>query len=119
MRMRIATLVAVALIALIAGVVAQDPPGGGRQGRGGGRGNESAIGPGQECPPGQTEVRAGRCGAPSAPPPSILDYRPKSTLKVPEHPLTKAKFPVIDYHGHPQGRVGSPEGLTQLFQELD
>jgi uncharacterized protein len=101
-------------------VAPQDPPaGGGRQGRGGGRGNETPIGPGQECPPGTTETRPGRCQAPSVPPPSILDYRPKSTLKVPEHPAQKAKFPVIDYHGHPQGRMGSADGLRQLFEELD
>ena len=38
------------------------------------------IKPGQECPPGPTEVRPGTCQAPSEPAPSILDYRPHSTL---------------------------------------
>ena len=27
-------------------------------------------------------------------------YNPKSTLVVPEHKLTKAKFPFIDVHNH-------------------
>ncbi|MEW5918679.1 MAG: hypothetical protein AB1762_19915, partial [Gemmatimonadota bacterium] len=43
-------------------------------GRGGTR-----IQPGQECPPGTTEIRPNVCQAPELPPPSILDYRPKST----------------------------------------
>jgi hypothetical protein len=31
--------------------------------------------------------------APEFPPPSILDYRPRTTLKVSEHKLPKARFP--------------------------
>ncbi|MGH7507172.1 MAG: hypothetical protein ACRELX_16070, partial [Longimicrobiales bacterium] len=69
------------------------------QGRGG-RG--TLIGPGESCPPGTTEIRPRRCMAPELPPPSILDYRPRSTLVVPEHLVPKAKFPAIDFHGHPR-----------------
>ena len=38
------------------------------------------IGQDQECPPGMTEIRSGRCQAPEFPAPSIVDYRPRSTL---------------------------------------
>jgi hypothetical protein len=77
------------------------------------------IAPGQECPPGMTEVRPGNCQAPTLPPPSILDYRPRSTLVTTEHLVPKAKFPAIDYHGHPTTQLGSAEGLTQLADDLD
>src|SRR5207244_3572559 len=75
-------------------------PAGGR-GRAGGRANAIQIEAGQECPPGTTEVRPRLCQPPEFSPPSIVDYRPRSTLKVPGHPVPKAKFPAIDYHGHP------------------
>ena len=67
--------------------------------QGGGRGGVQ-VKPGEPCPPGTTEVRPGRCSAPEFPPPSIVDYRPRTTLVVPEHPVPKAKFPVIDSHNH-------------------
>ncbi|MDQ8170673.1 MAG: hypothetical protein P3A29_07775, partial [Gemmatimonadota bacterium] len=69
------------------------------------------IAPGQECPAGMTEVRPGNCQAPTLPPPSILDYRPRSTLVTTEHLVPKAKFPAIDYHGHPTTQLASAEGL--------
>ena len=85
------------------------------QGRGGG----SPVGPNGECPAGMTLVRPGNCQAPSTPAPSIVDYRPKSTLVAPAHVLQKAKFPAIDFHGHPRERVSSAEGLKTMFAELD
>jgi hypothetical protein len=99
------------------GGAAQQAGGGGR--RGGGRGNAVQIQPGQECPPGMTEVRPRTCQPPEFPPPNIVDYRPHSTLKVPEHPVPKAKFPVIDYHGHPGNLLNSAQGLTTLVSALD
>ncbi len=74
---------------------------------------------GEECPPGTTEIRPRICRAPASPAPSILDYRPVSTLVSPEHLVTTAKYPVIDYHGHPQDLIASAEGLTQLGNALD
>ncbi len=53
------------------------------------------------------------------PPPSIVDYRPKSTLVTPEHLVPKAKFPAIDFHGHPGGLLGSADGLNTLVASLD
>src|SRR4051794_36996346 len=66
---------------------AQNPPAGGGRGRGGGRG--TAIQPGEQCPPGTTEIRPRSCMAPEFTPPSIVDYRPHSTLKVPEHKVPR------------------------------
>jgi predicted TIM-barrel fold metal-dependent hydrolase len=51
----------------------------------------------------------------------LKDYRPKSTLKVPEHPVNRAKFPVIDVHTHLfMGRRGStPEQLRGFRTWMD
>ncbi|HEX4914000.1 MAG TPA: amidohydrolase family protein [Vicinamibacterales bacterium] len=76
------------------------------------------IQPGQECPPGTTEVRPGSCMAPSEPAPSILDYRPRSTLVTAEHKVPKAKFPAIDVHGHP-GNVATPEAINRVIGIMD
>jgi predicted TIM-barrel fold metal-dependent hydrolase len=53
------------------------------------------------------------------PPPSIVDYRPHSTLVTPEHLVPKAKFPAIDYHGHPGNLIASAEGLNTLIAAMD
>ena len=44
-------------------------------------------------------------------------YDPPSSLVVPEHPLTRAKFPFIDVHSH-QWRMDTAN-LDQLVQEMD
>ena len=80
---------------------------------------ETRIEQGQSCPPGQTEIRPRICRAPETPAPSILDYRPHSTLVTPAHLVPRAKFPAIDFHGHPQELVNSAEGLARLERELD
>jgi len=49
---------------------------------------------------------------------SIEEYEPKSTLVVPEHPLTRAKYPFIDVHSH-QNSLMSPEQLDQLVRDMD
>src|SRR4026207_28184 len=77
------------------------------------------IKPGESCPPGTTEIRPRSCLGPQDAAPSILDYRPRSTLVVPDHPVKKARYPAIDFHGHPQGMLGSTESLTRLGAELD
>jgi len=76
------------------------------------------IGPGEECPAGTTEVRPGICQAPEFPAPSILDYRPTSTLVTAEHKVPKAKFPVIDIHGH-MGSLAQPGVMDHMVPELD
>ena len=85
-------------------------------GRGGGSG--TTIKAGEECPPGMTEVRPQNCQPPEFPPPSIVDYRPESTLVVPQHTVPKAKFPAIDYHGHP-GNISNAQTLASVVSALD
>src|SRR5687768_1184955 len=115
--MRRAALMFVAAVLAAALAAAQAPPGRGRQGAPidraspQGRGRGVQIQPGEECPPGTTLVRVGICQAPEFPPPSIVDYRPKSTLVVEEHPVPRAKFPVVDIHSHVDP---TPESIDQL-----
>jgi predicted TIM-barrel fold metal-dependent hydrolase len=51
--------------------------------------------------PGQLRPRPGTGRAPDFPAPSIVEYKPRTTLVVPEHKVPRAKYPVIDIHGHP------------------
>lgn len=45
------------------------------------------------------------------------EYNPPSTLVVPEHPITKAKFPFIDVHNH---QFGMPtQDLSLLIADMD
>lgn len=85
--------------------------------QGGMRGG-TRVGPGEPCPPGTTEVRPGNCQAPEVPPPSILDYRPRSTLVTPQHPVPRAKYPVVDVHGHP-GNLTTPDAINRVVAEMD
>jgi predicted TIM-barrel fold metal-dependent hydrolase len=86
-------------------------PGGGARG--------TPIQQGDACPAGMTEIRPRNCQAPTLPAPSIVDYRPRSTLVAPGHTVPRAKFPAIDFHGHPTSQLNSEAGLAQLGQELD
>lgn len=45
--------------------------------------------------------RPGEGRAPDLPVPTIQEYKPRSTLVVPQHQVPRAKFPVVDVHGHP------------------
>ena len=49
---------------------------------------------------------------------SVEEYEPKSTLVVPEHKLTRAKYPFIDVHTHYDANM-SREKLDALVKELD
>ena len=86
-------------------------------GRGGMRGTQ--INAGEQCPLGTTEIRPRLCQAPEFPPPTIIDYRPRSTLKVAEHKVPRAKFPAIDYHAHVGSFLGSAEQLATLKAHMD
>ena len=70
----------------------------------------------QERRPGTTEVRPGQFRAPEFPPPSIVDYRPKSMLVAEEHLVPKAKYPVVDIHSHQRATA---ENMEELIAELD
>lgn len=114
-------LIPLSLMAPVSGLLLAVPlvaqPPGGRGGGGAGAGVQ--IQAGESCPPGMTEVRPQRCQAPALPIPGLLDYRPKSTLKAPVHPVPRAKFPVIDFHGHPSALLGSREGVASLIRSMD
>ncbi len=98
----------VALLALAQTAAAQRP----------GDASTTTIGPGEDCPPGMTEIRPRRCRAPELPPPSIVDYRPRSTLVTEEHAVPRARYPVVDFHGHPRN-FDSPDGLAALGAAMD
>jgi predicted TIM-barrel fold metal-dependent hydrolase len=42
---------------------------------------------------------------------ALKDFQPRSMLAVPEHPVERAKFPVVDVHTHPTFRAGSVSGV--------
>jgi predicted TIM-barrel fold metal-dependent hydrolase len=112
------------VIGLTGALVAQRGDGGqraegGQRGRGGGGGrgtNTVQIQPGEECPAGMTEYRADQCRPPEFPAPSILDYRPRSTLIVEQHQVPKAKYPVIDSHNH---TTINANNIEQMIREMD
>ncbi|MGH9660752.1 MAG: amidohydrolase family protein, partial [Bryobacteraceae bacterium] len=49
---------------------------------------------------------------------TIEEYEPKSTLVVPQHPITRARFPIIDVHNH-QNRCVTAECLDKLVADMD
>jgi predicted TIM-barrel fold metal-dependent hydrolase len=112
--MRRAAFSMVLAIVVASVLAAQDGPAG--PGRGGRGRVVRQIQPGEECPPGTTLVRVGQCQAPEWPAPSIVDYRPKTTLVVDEHQVPRAKFPVIDIHSHTGPTAQSVE---RLIKEMD
>jgi predicted TIM-barrel fold metal-dependent hydrolase len=85
-------------------------------GRGGGRAGWVQIKDGEECPPGTTEARHLSCAPPASPAPSILDYRPRSTVVAAAHLVPKAKFPVVDVHSH---TTATAQNMPKLIEEMD
>jgi predicted TIM-barrel fold metal-dependent hydrolase len=59
-----------------------------------------------QLPPGQVRPRPAEGREPEFPPPDIREYKPRSTLVVEQHPVPRAKFPVVDVHGHPPALSG-------------
>ncbi len=49
---------------------------------------------------------------------STEEYEPRSTLSVPARPVTRAKLPFIDVHGHQNGRMPA-EQLDGIVREMD
>ncbi len=49
---------------------------------------------------------------------SIEEYEPRSTLVVPQHPVTRARYPFIDVHNHQSSKM-SPGAVDTLVQEMD
>ena len=69
-------------------------------------------------PTGQAEIRPNQFRTPEFPAPSILDYLPRNTLVVPTHMVPRAKYPVVDLHGHPPTLV-LPEIINGVVRSLD
>ena len=86
----------VALVALALAAVAAQPPQG----------------------PGQIRPRPGTGLEPEFPAPKITDYKPKSMLVVPQHPVARAKFPVVDIHGHPPALV-TPQAIQTVLDAMN
>lgn len=49
---------------------------------------------------------------------SIEEYQPKSTLVVPQHPITRAKYPFIDVHNHQKSEMPQAQ-LDKLVADMD
>src|SRR5947207_9546196 len=49
---------------------------------------------------------------------SIEEYQPKSTLVVPQHPVTRAKYPFIDVHNHQNSAI-PVEQMDKLVKDMD
>lgn len=56
--------------------------------------------------------------APQLPPPDITEYKPVSTLVVPENFVARARFPVIDVHGHPP-TLNNPDAVEAVVAAMD
>ena len=72
----------------------------------------------QQLGPGQIRPRPAEGREPEFPPPSITEYKPKSTLVVPVHLVPRAKFPTIDFHGHPPNLL-DPKLLEEVGRAMD
>jgi predicted TIM-barrel fold metal-dependent hydrolase len=107
----------IALLGLVVSVAGAQggAAGGGPPGARGG----TIIRDGEACPAGMTEVRPRSCRAPEMAAPSILDYRPRSTLVTAEHVVPRAKYPVIDFHGHPTSQMQDATALEAMGAEMD
>ena len=62
--------------------------------------------------------RPGEGRSPEWPAPSITDYKPRSTLVVPQHPTPRARFPVIDIHSHQPTPIGAAD-FARVIEGMD
>lgn len=50
---------------------------------------------------------------------ALEEYEPRKTLVVSEHPLTRARFPFVDIHGHQRATRMSAADVNRLVGEMD
>jgi predicted TIM-barrel fold metal-dependent hydrolase len=62
--------------------------------------------------------RPGDGRTPEFPEPTITQYKPRTTLKVPAHPTPRASFPVIDVHSHQPAPIGDDQ-FARVVQGMD
>jgi predicted TIM-barrel fold metal-dependent hydrolase len=67
---------------------------------------------------GALRPRPGANREPEFPAPTIREYKPHSTLVVPEHPVPRAKYPVVDIHSHQPAPISSAQFDT-LVKQMD
>jgi len=67
---------------------------------------------------GAIRPRPGANREPEFPAPSIRDYKPRSTLVVSQHPVPRAKYPVIDIHSHQPAPI-SRQQLDSVVASMD
>lgn len=79
---------------------------------------EAPVAAQQPVGPGQIRPRPAEGREPEFSPPSIREYKPRSTLVVPVHLVARAKYPAIDFHGHPPLLV-SEEVITRVGEAMD
>jgi hypothetical protein len=77
------------------------------QGRGGGSGGAGQIRP-----------RPAEGREPEFKPPTIREYKPKSQLVSPQHPVPRAKFPVVDIHSHQPTPI-SPAEFDRVMKGME
>ena len=68
--------------------------------------------------PGQIRPRPAEGRQPEFQPPTIRDYKPRSTLVVPQHPVPRARFPVVDIHSH-QSTPISPGEFDRVMRGME
>lgn len=49
---------------------------------------------------------------------SFEEYTPRSTLRVPENPVMRARFPFVDIHNHLRGEL-TPERVDEIVADMD
>jgi predicted TIM-barrel fold metal-dependent hydrolase len=62
--------------------------------------------------------RPGEGREPEWPAPRITEYKPRTTLVVPQHPTPRAKFPVIDIHSHQPSPI-SPADFDRVVKGME
>lgn len=50
---------------------------------------------------------------------SFEEYDPRSMLQVPEHPVTRARFPFVDVHCHLWGPMLAPDKVDEVVRQMD
>jgi predicted TIM-barrel fold metal-dependent hydrolase len=67
---------------------------------------------------GALRPRPGANREPEFPAPTIREYKPHSTLVVAQHPVPRAKYPVVDIHSHQPAPISNAQ-LETLVQQMD
>ncbi len=68
--------------------------------------------------PGQIRPRPAEGREPEFKPPTIREYKPKSQLVTPQHPVPRAKYPVIDIHSHQPTPI-SPAEYDRVMKGME